>query len=140
MKFKKFIFYFLSFTWGILLTLVGLVVAGVLLLAGKKPKKDCWCWIFEVGEDWGGLNLGIVILTDKDPSVYTKVHEVGHAIQNCMWGLLMIFVITIPSAIRYWYRELKYHRKGKCPPTDYEDIWFEDQDTSLGLALMYELL
>lgn len=44
----------------------------------------------------------------------------------------MLFVITIPSAIRYWYRELKYHRKGLVPPTMYDDIWFEGQATRWG--------
>lgn len=137
MKFQKFIFYFLSFTWGIVMTLVGLLVAGVLLLVGKKPKKHGWCWYFEVGEDWGGLNLGLIFLVGTDSLDVTKNHEFGHAFQNCVWGPLMPFVISIPSAIRYWYRELKYYRKGKYPPTNYTDIWFEWQATWIGRRAMY---
>ena len=57
------------------------------------------------------------------------LHECGHGIQNCIWGPLMIFVVCIPSATRYWYREFKYHRKGLTPPTKYDDIWFEGQAT-----------
>lgn len=136
LKLQKFIFYFLSFTWGIVLTLAGLLVAGVLLLAGKKPKKHGWCYYFEVGENWGGLELGVIFLTDKTQVESTKHHEFGHAIQNCIWGPLMPFVINIPSAIRYWYRELKYHRKFKFPPTEYDDIWFEGQATRWGRKLM----
>ena len=41
----------------------------------------------------------------------------------------MFFVITGPSIVRYWYRELKYYRKGLVPPTKYDDIWFEGQAT-----------
>ena len=44
----------------------------------------------------------------------------------------MPFVICIPSAIRYWYRELKYYRKGLYPETDYDSIWFEGQATKWG--------
>ena len=136
MKQARIVFYILSFTWGIVMTLVGLIVAGVLLLAGKRPKKYGWCYYFEVGENWGGFNLGIIFLTGSNPPERTKNHEFGHAIQNCLWGPLMPFIITIPSAIRYWYRELKYYRKNKFPPTDYDDIWFEGNATMMGTKFM----
>ncbi len=45
----------------------------------------------------------------------------------------MPFVVGIPSMIRYWYRELKYNRKGKVPPTSYDSIWFEGQATRIGV-------
>ncbi len=125
-------FYFLSFTWGIPMTLFGLLVALVLLCCGKKPKRCGWCWYFEIGEGWGGIELGAFFLVSKTATDHTRYHEHGHAIQNCYWGLLMPFVIGIPSMIRYWYRELRYHRKGKYPPTDYDSIWFERQATLLG--------
>ena len=44
----------------------------------------------------------------------------------------MPFVVCIPSAVRYWYREFKYHRKKLTPPTKYDDIWFEGQATKWG--------
>jgi len=125
-------FYILSFTWGIIMTLVGLVVAGVLLLAGKRPTKHGWCYRFEVGEGWGGLELGIIFITDKTADEETKNHEFGHAIQNCYFGPFMPVLVCIPSAIRYWYRELKYYAKDLTPPTEYDDIWFEGQATELG--------
>jgi hypothetical protein len=53
-------------------------------------------------------------------------------LQNLIWGPLFPFVIAIPSAIRYWYRELKYYRKGLYPDTDYDSIWFEGQATKWG--------
>ena len=61
-----------------------------------------------------------------------NAHETGHGLQNCLWGPLMFFVITGPSIFRFWYREIKYYRKGKVPPTAYDDIWFEDQATRWG--------
>lgn len=125
-------FYILSCTWGCILTLAGLIVASVLMCLGFKPKKYGWCYYFEVGKNWGGLNLGIICITDNEPTKHTKNHEHGHAVQNCMFGPLMPFIVCIPSAIRYWYRELNYNKKGKKPPTEYDDAWFEGQATRIG--------
>lgn len=105
---NKFLFYLLSFTWGLPMTLIGLLVALVLVITGHKPKKYGYCLHFEVGEHWGGLELGVVFLTDKTPSTHTKNHEHGHGLQNCFFGPLMPFIVSIPSAYRYWLREFKY--------------------------------
>ena len=129
---KKFLYYFLSFTWGLPLTLAGCIVALVLTIAGKKSKKFGLVRYFTIGKNWGGLELGVFFLTDPHENYKTKCHEFGHSLQNCIWGPLMIFVICLPSVIRYWYRELKYNRKGKNPPTKYDDIWFEGQATEWG--------
>lgn len=136
---SKLKFYLLSFTWGLPMTLIGCVVALALLITGHKPKKYGYCLHFEVGNNWGGLNLGIVFLTGKTPSIHTKMHEHGHGLQNCYFGLLMPFVICIPSAVRYWYRELKYYRKRKTPPTKYDDIWFEADATKRGTEFIKKL-
>lgn len=45
----------------------------------------------------------------------------------------MLFVIAIPSMIRYWYLELKYYRKNIHCPVGYDDIWFEGQATRWGV-------
>ena len=133
---KKSIFYLLSFTWGIVLTIIGLAVAGVLLIARKKPKRWGHCWYFEVGKSWGGLELGPIFLTSKNPSRRTKNHEHGHAIQNCYWGPLFILVIWIPSALRYHYRNLRDKLK-LYNKTDYDAIWFEGQATNIGNNLYF---
>lgn len=133
---KKFTFYLLNLTWGLPLNIVGFLVAAVLLIAGKKPQKWGYCYYFEVGDNWGGLELGIFFLCSKNVGAQTKNHEHGHAIQNCYWGVLFPFVIWIPSAFRYWYRELIYYRRGKRPSTMYDDIWFEGQATRWGTALV----
>lgn len=129
---NKILFYVLSFTWGLPMTLIGGLVAAVLLCAGYRPKRWGGCWHFTVGKNWGGVELGLVFLTDSNENKHTKNHEFGHAIQNCFFGPFMPFIVCIPSAIRYWYREFKYNRKGIRPPTNYDDIWFEGQATKLG--------
>lgn len=125
-------FYILSFTWGIPMTLIGCIVALILRAMGYKPKRYGYCWHFEVGERWGGVNLGIVFITSKNPSTHTKNHEHGHALQNCYWGFLFPFVIAIPSLVRYWYFILTPNKKH--PP--YDSIWFEGQATEWGDKLM----
>ena len=134
MKYNKFLFYFLSFTWGLPMTLIGCLVAVVLLVLGYKPKKWGWCWYFEVGENWGGVELGIFFLTNKNPSVNIKNHEHGHGLQNCVFGFLMPFIVCIPSAVRYWYREylVLSGRKKSYELPDYDSVWFERDASTLG--------
>ena len=136
---KKSVFYLLSFTLGLPMTLIGCFVALVLTIAGKKPEKHGACWYYKVGEHWGGMELGVFFLTDQTPTKHTLNHEHGHAIQNCWFGPLMPFIVSIPSAVRYWYRELKYLRHGKTPPTAYDDVWFEGQATRVGTEFVASL-
>lgn len=131
-KLKKFIYYFLSLTWGSLMTTVGCFVAVALLITGHKPKKHAGCFYFEVGESWGGFELGLFFVCSRTSGKSTKDHEFGHNIQNCILGPLMPFIVSIPSAIRYWYREFKYYKKGLEPITVYDAIWFEGQASKWG--------
>ena len=140
MKFKIFMFYFLSFTWGLPFTLFGLIVALILRVLGHRSKKFALVRFFEIGENWGGLELGLFFVCNKRPTFRIRCHEFGHAIQNCIFGPLMLFIVCIPSAIRYWYRELHYYRRGKKPETDYDDIWFEGQATRLGMNIACKML
>jgi hypothetical protein len=128
---NKFLFYFLSFTWGLPMTLIGCLVAAVLLICGCKPQKWGYCYYFEIGEKWGGLNLGPIFLVNKNASNNLKAHEGGHGLQNCIFGLLMPFIICIPSVIRYWYREIRKIIRKPCV-IGYYDIWFEKQASELG--------
>lgn len=130
---SKRLFYFLTFTWGLLMTLVGYMAAAFLIIIGYKPYgKFGYCLVFKVGDYWGGLSLGPVIITSHPHDSEIMNHEHGHAIQNCWFGPLFPFIVGIPSVIRYWYRELRYERKGKRPPTLYDDIWFEGDATRIG--------
>lgn len=108
--FKTVLFWILSCTWGILMTLLGLIVALGLLIAGQKPHKFGYGFYFEVGHNWGGLEIGPVFLVQKNALLSLKQHEAGHGIQNIWFGPLMPFLISIPSAIRYWLRESCLHK------------------------------
>ena len=134
---NKKLFYILSWTWGLPMTLIGAIVTGIFMIFGKKPKRWGPCIYTEVGKDWGGLELGMFFLTDNTSYASTKCHEVGHAIQNCYWGPFMLFVIGIPSAIRYWYRRIRT-ALDYANTTRYDDIWFEGQATTWGARAMYD--
>lgn len=133
-KIKAILFWILSLTWGLPMTLFGAFVALVLLIRGYKPKLYYHFIYFEVGYGWGGLEAGGFFFVNKNPSDRIKLHEAGHGLQNIVFGVFMPFVVSIPSAVRYWYREYlvrsgkkKYH---ELP--DYDAIWFEGWATKLG--------
>ena len=134
---RKWQFYLLSFSWGLPMTLIGCLVALVLLIAGYKPKRFGWCWYFEIAGDYG-LELGVFFLAGKNTSHELKCHEFGHGIQNCYFGFLMPFVVCIPSAARYWYREYLQRVRGvkHSELPDYDSGWFEGQATRIGEAFM----
>ena len=132
------LFYILSWTWGLPMTLIGFCASGILKKKGCKSYKYGWCTYYERGKGWGGVNFGPVCVTSEGASEHTKNHEHGHALQNCIWGLLMPFVIAIPSAIRYNYRKLQT-KNGKTLEKKYDDIWFEGQASQWGEAFMKEI-
>lgn len=110
-KISKSLFYILSVTWGCIMTTIGALVSLILLILGYKPKKWNYCYYFEVGENWGGIELGMFFVTDKSSGIRIKNHEHGHGIQNCYLGVFMPFVVCIPSAIRYWLRKFNTQKK-----------------------------
>ena len=117
------------------MTLVGAVAALTLLIAGYAPHRHGGCFYFNVGQGWGGVNLGLFCIVDSTSGLHTKNHEFGHSIQNCYFGFLMPIVVGLPSVIRYWYRNMLV-RTG-TPATElpaYDSVWFEDQATKLGYA------
>lgn len=106
--FKTVLFYILSFTWGIIMTLIGCLVFLVLLIAGKKPQKFYDRIYIKVKDNWGGCELGPwFICGETDDSLHLKQHESGHGFQNIILGPLMPFVVSLPSAARYWLFEIE---------------------------------
>ena len=125
------LFYFLSWTWGLPMTFCGFLVFVILRIFGIPIKRFGPCLYAEIGHHWGGLELGMFFLKDSNSGAHICVHESGHAIQNILFGPLMPFLVSIPSAARYWYREWRDRRKLPLRGR-YEDIWFESQATAFG--------
>lgn len=130
---SKTLFWTLSWTWGIIVTLIGSLIFAVLTSLGYKPFRNIYGYAIEIGEGWGGLEMGPFCLVSKNPSQHTLNHEFGHGVQNCFFGPFMLF-ISLASAIRYWYREyqMRVLKKSYKDLPDYDSIWFEGDATQLG--------
>lgn len=126
------LYYILLFTWGLPLTLVGLITTGVLKALGKQPKKFLSTWYIPVGKHWGGLELGCCFIVDESEALSTLKHETGHTFQNAIFGVFTIFIEFIPSAIRYWTRKVSGSKK------PYDSIWFEGSATFIGTQFYKE--
>lgn len=138
-RFLQVLYWLISLTWGALSSIPGLLVAlfAILFLKGKIHKNG-FTFIVEFGGNWGGLNLGAVsfcggyttVCKDENWFEHTRRHEFGHSMQNLIFGPLMLFIVGIPSFIRYHYQN--YRRSKGLPNKDYDDIWFEFQASSWG--------
>lgn len=106
-KFVIFLLIFFNCTWGIFMTLLGAITTMVCLALGGVSSTFGPCLYTKIGKNWGGLEMGSFFLTDDNPGYSTKCHETGHSIQNAFLGPLMPFLVSIPSAFRYWLREFK---------------------------------
>ncbi len=107
-------FYFLSFTWGILLTGIGTVVSVGMLVTGHKPHWFKGYIYFEAGEKWTGINLGIYFVVHRNSELSEKRHLAGYGIENIIFGVFTPFIITVPLLLYYWIRVFKiYETKRK---------------------------
>lgn len=127
---RRWAYYLLQFTWGLPMNLIGAIVALVLVCHRKKAYKYGWNYCFELPVNFG-LELGIFFIAPVGGSKHTKDHEHGHAIQNIYFGPFCVGMVSIPSATRFWIREIQYMIK-KPPKTKYDDAWFEGQATKSG--------
>ena len=93
-------FWLIQCTWGIVMTFIGAVAALTLIVLGYKLQKFGPVVYFEVGKNWGGVSLGGFFFCNERPSKSLKTHEFGHSIQNIVFGPLMPFLVSIPSATR----------------------------------------
>lgn len=128
-------FYILNFTWGLPMNLIGFV-ALLLLLPFKRPYKYGPCLHIEIGRGWGGVNFGLIFITQKNASERLKMHEVGHAVQNAMYGFLMPFIVGIPSVLWWTYMRYREHYIRVWNSVKYDDIWFERDATWYGVELV----
>ena len=121
------LYYLIQLTWGLPLNIIGAITFLVLIkVFNQTPYKFRKMYCIAIPWNFGGVNLGMFAIHGKNNYAVVS-HEYGHSIQNLIWGWLTPFVITIPSAIRYWDRTI--HNKSF---DDYYDIWFEKQATEFG--------
>ncbi len=114
-------------TRGLPMTIIGAIVFVALCICGQRPKNYRGiCPYFEIGHNWGGVQLGWFFICCKDCGEATKRHEVGHGVEGAAICGLIMLCLCIGSAIRYWWR-LIFGEK-----TPYDSWWFEGKATQLG--------
>ncbi len=127
-------YWILSYTWGIIMNIFGLIGAVIMKAQGKKASFEYGRFIYRTGKNWGAISLGNYIFMSEDSSENTRNHEIGHTIQNIIYGPAFLFVIGIWSFLRASYRtivvKLKIKTYADLPP--YDSIWFEGDATKRG--------
>lgn len=132
------IFYWIiQLTWGCLLTIPGLLAAAFCIIFLKAHVKRNGCSIvIELGNtDWGGVTIGCVSMVSATYSgdvfyEHLRRHEFGHSVQQLLLGPFQIFLVAIPSIIRYWYRRLTPDKEH----VPYDHAIFEYTASKLGYA------
>ena len=136
---KRILFYFLSFTWGVILSMIGLIMM-IPFIITKRARifhgRLYGVFPSKFGSGWG-FEMGCFFFTSEDckDDDRLRAHECGHGLQNIILGPFQI-IIQVASMIRFWYRELHFYRKGKQPTTSYDSIWFEHWATDWGVRFV----
>lgn len=124
-------YYALNLTWGLPMTIIGALIGVGLWLCGSRSKTYGGGRCFEIGRGYGGFSVGLTFVVARGSGESVRRHELGHSIQNAVLGPFMPIAVGIPSAVRYWYRELRA-RLGKRVTVPYDGIWFEASASALG--------
>lgn len=108
---KYFLFFLIQSTWGIIQTILGLIV----FIFNIKNKHYFYnCTIVTEWKSKSSVSLGLFVFITKEPyfcaklqDKYTKdelsdmllVHEYGHTIQSLILGPLYLMVMGLPSTL-----------------------------------------
>ena len=131
---EKWLFYLISFTWGLPAVFSGALAALIIRVLGHKSSRYGWLWRFEIPDiDWGA-SFGLFFIAPKGNEVIS-MHEHGHAIQNIYLGPFYPAVVWLPSVIRFWYRKIR-EKSAKPLKKKYSDIWFEKSSDESGKAFI----
>ena len=100
---KRFLFVFLQGTWGVLQSLLGVVI---FLKERRCPHMIYRCCIDTHWDKHSGMSLGLFIFTPREDSTDSseiRVHEYGHCIQSLVlgpfyliFGIISIFWANLP--------------------------------------------
>ncbi|MBQ4429363.1 MAG: hypothetical protein II871_06275 [Clostridia bacterium] len=137
---RAFFYTILQCTWGLIQTLVGLVV----FLFNIRRRHFCYHGaIVTVWSSLSSVSLGLFLFVSgaekqvrrgKDklndvPDSETVVHEYGHTIQSLIFGPAYLLVVGLPSLI---WANLPYFVKKRRLGTPYSAFWTEKSANILG--------
>lgn len=102
---KRFLFYFVQWTWGLPVNLVGGIAFLICTkILHRRYQRFGYAFITYLPWNQGGLSMGLFIfMKDNHPkkkwTYNTRIHEYGHTWQCLLLGPLYYLVIAIPSAV-----------------------------------------
>lgn len=121
------LFWILSLTWGIIQTILGAIVAaGYLIIGREHTTYRSAIWIYR-NNAASAFSLGPFIFANDYTSEEILQHEFGHSVQNIWYGPFALLCVSIPSMVRFWWRQIF-----KITEPPYHSIWFEGQATNTG--------
>lgn len=122
---KKFLFYLIQWTWGIIQNVLGLFLFLCLCHRKKRVFHGAVITTWKLGSS---LSLGMFIFTARPYDLKLVQHEYGHTVQSLILGPLWLFVIGLPSLI--WCGCFEGYRKKKG--IDYYSFYTEKWANILG--------
>ena len=139
---RKWLFYLLSYTWGLITTIAGWVILGFVSIFMRKTTvekgKFFTARYIIFGNNWGGLECGTNFLVadcmTEPYTIHSKCHEYGHICQSAVFGPFVLFLFYIPSVCRYWYQRIR--DKKNLPNTPYDLAYFEASATKIGETML----
>ena len=100
---KKALFYFVQWTWGFAVNIIGLFFYLICKIKGYRCEKFGYAYYAFIPWNQGGLTLGLFIFMadgrEEKWTRNTKIHEYGHTIQCMLLGVFYFLVVGIPSAV-----------------------------------------
>lgn len=124
------LYWLLHYTWALPVTIVTWIIWLCALPFSKQRGKFGPAFYQMTGKNWGGVSLGHnFIVANEMGDKYTAEcmrHELGHTFQTALFGVFTVFLVIIPSAVRYW---LSRWNKLNTP---YDLAWFEGSATEIG--------
>ena len=135
-SYSPFVFYFLSFSWGLLFTMLGYLLLLLCLPFGKvkvygdiiflefnKPSR-----YYPTHYGGTGFSLGNVFFVSKNPENSLLKHQLGRCVQYSMLGPLMIFFVMIPMFIRFIFYKMFFDNKSM----PFRSMWHERLSDYIG--------
>ena len=124
---SRIIFYILSFSWGIILSALGLGATLALHALGYRQCPNQYGYVTYLGSNsWGGFTLGPFSFVEANASPELLRHEAGHSYQNIIFGPIMV-ILTLISIIHYWISCFV-----PSVNANYYNFWIEANATKLG--------
>lgn len=128
---NKVLYYILNLTWGLPLTIVGWLLT-LILLPFCKVKRYKYTYYVVLPMDYFGISIGTTFFVGRKSKESTLCHEFGHTVQNAIFGPFMLFVVSLPSVTRWWWRHFKIKKGLGKSLMGYNHIWFEGSAQAIG--------